>query len=95
MYRLNFGVSKNAFLSLFGAIPRRPPAGGLVDTGHDFTRLNKIMPHPVYGWMCRFGVLNPCLDTFERLKPMIDEAVGAAEQKLETRVRNRDLKTAR
>jgi hypothetical protein len=32
----------------FGALPPHQPAGGVVDTGHDFAALDLLMPHPVY-----------------------------------------------
>ncbi len=35
VYRLNLGVSKPTFGALFGALPTRPAAGGIVDTGHE------------------------------------------------------------
>jgi Family of unknown function (DUF6194) len=45
---------------------------------HDFTALDVLMPHPVYGqnhWVC---VLNPSNATFEDIKPLIDEAYRVA-----------------
>src|SRR6476661_1026608 len=41
VFRLNVGVSKQKFQSLFPA----------PDAGHDFTALDRIMPHPIYGKM--------------------------------------------
>ncbi len=92
VYRLNLGLSKQAFTSLFGAMPKRPAAGGIVDTGHDFTQLNHIMPHPVYGWMSWIGVLNPSHATFETLKPLIDTAVMSCEKKFKQRLKAIDKK---
>src|SRR5215203_6551009 len=34
-YRLNIGISKVAFADRFGAVPARPAAGGVVQSGHD------------------------------------------------------------
>jgi hypothetical protein len=69
VYRLNIGVSKQTYRALFGA----PPADG--DGGYDFTALDKVMPHPVYGrqyWVC---VLNPGPATFEaQVRPLLTEA---------------------
>lgn len=79
VYRLNLGISKETFLSMFGEIPKRPPAGGIVSTGHDFQEIDQIMPHPVYGWMSWIGVLNPSKQTFEKLKPLIGEGVELAK----------------
>jgi hypothetical protein len=68
VFRLNVGVSKQTFQSLF-------PSG---DAGHDFTALDQTMPHPVYGkmhWVC---VLNPSETTFEAVKPLLAVAYGTA-----------------
>ena len=74
VFRLNIGVSKDTYHSLFG--PQPPPLGasGVVDTGHDFTDLDHIMPHPVYApqsWVC---VLNPSEATFQAVRPLLAEA---------------------
>src|SRR2546423_3008879 len=71
VFRLNIGVGKETFQSLF-----------LGDAAHDFTALDVLMPHPVYGrnhWVC---VLNPSEATFERLKPLIAEAYGIVVERL-------------
>ncbi len=43
---MNLGIRKYTFAELFGAVPNRPPAGGVVDIDYDFTALNEILPHP-------------------------------------------------
>ncbi|HKV87224.1 MAG TPA: DUF6194 family protein [Candidatus Dormibacteraeota bacterium] len=63
VFRLNIGLTRETFEKLFGG-----------EADHDFTRLDTLMPHPVYGrnhWVC---VLNPSDATFEKLKPLLDEA---------------------
>lgn len=80
VYRLNLKVSNEAFRDLFGKLPQRPAAGETVPTGHDFTALDQAMPHPVYGWMPWICVLNPQPETFEQLKPLIQEGVELAEK---------------
>jgi hypothetical protein len=66
VYRLNIGLGRTTFRRLF-------PANATVE--HDYTALDGLMPHPVYGaqnWVC---VLNPAEKTFEDvLKPLLDEA---------------------
>jgi hypothetical protein len=74
VYRLNVGVSKETFRALV------PDAGG-----HDFTALDRVMPHPVYGKMYWVCVLNPGAETFERVKPLLAEAYHAAVAKQEGR----------
>src|SRR5690348_5369571 len=68
VFRLNVGVSKPTFQSLFGARPAHPGEGG-AEGGHDFTALNRIMPHPVYGKMYWVCVLNPGEETFKAVQP--------------------------
>jgi Family of unknown function (DUF6194) len=67
VYRLNIGLGRTTFLRLFP----NPKAE------HDFTALDRLMPHPVYGaqnWVC---VLNPSERTFEEVvMPLLDEAYG-------------------
>jgi hypothetical protein len=67
VFRLNIGVSKETYESLFD-----PSAE------HDFTALDRLMPHPVYGryhWVC---ILNPSEATFETLMPFLREAYSRA-----------------
>jgi hypothetical protein len=87
-YRLNIGISKAAFTALFGGIPARPSAGGVVNTGHDFTACDVITPHPVYGWMSWVAVKNPSSATFGELKPLLAEAYKLAVTKFSKRVPN-------
>ena len=45
---------------------------------HDFTALDRLMPHPVYApqsWVC---VLNPSPETLETVKPLLAEAYSRA-----------------
>jgi hypothetical protein len=70
VFRLNVGVSRETFRSLF--------ADDVTDETYDFTALDRLLPHPVYGrqsWVC---VLNPSADTFERVKPLLREAYEIA-----------------
>jgi hypothetical protein len=78
VFRLNIGVSKETYRSLFGPQPPPPVPDGVVNTGHDFTALDQIMPHPVYApqsWIC---VLNPGEATFPSLQPLLAEAYDLA-----------------
>src|SRR5258708_4090500 len=42
IFRLNVGVSKDTYRSLFGPQPSPPDSGDAVGTGHDFTALDQI-----------------------------------------------------
>jgi predicted DNA-binding protein (MmcQ/YjbR family) len=48
---------------------------------YDFSKLDKIMPHPVYGWMSWICVINPSSSTYEKLEPLIDEGYQLALKK--------------
>ena len=67
VYRLNIGVGKETYQSLF---PH--------EVEHDFTALDRLMPHPVYGKNHFVCVLNPSDATFASLKPLLDEAYEIA-----------------
>lgn len=66
VFRLNVGVGKETYRRILGDATE--------ETGHDFTALDRLMPHPIYGkmhWLC---VLNPSEATFETVKPLLAEA---------------------
>jgi hypothetical protein len=72
VFRLNVGVSKQTFAGLFGVA--KPEE-------YDFTALDKLMPHPVYGKMYWVCVLNPSATTFEAMRPLLAEAYEKAAGK--------------
>jgi hypothetical protein len=74
VFRLNIGVGKETYRSLFGPHPSAPPTGSAVDTGHDFATLDQLMPHPVYAHMSWVCVLNPSAGTFELVRPLLAES---------------------
>jgi len=86
VFRLNIGVSKQTFQSLFrprsAASGGSPPsdAGGREDS-YDFTALDQIMPHPVYGKMYWVCVLNPSAATFQTVEELLAEAYDMAVRK--------------
>ena len=51
VFRVSIGVGKSNYEKQFSVKPKRPEKGGIVDTGHDFTKLDELMPHPIYAWM--------------------------------------------
>ncbi len=85
IFRVNIGLRKSTFRNMFGIIPARPAAGELVDMQYDFTSLDTILPHPVYAWMGWISILNPSEQTFEQLKPLIQEAYEFAQEKFQKR----------
>jgi hypothetical protein len=78
VFRLNVGVSSETYRSLFGPQPKPPAEGKTADTGHDYSALDELLPHPVYApqsWVC---VLNPSEQTIEAIKPLLTEAYERA-----------------
>lgn len=79
IFRLNIGVNKATYRAWFGPPPPRAGADGVVVTGHDFTALDQLMPHPVYApqsWVC---ILNPSAATFQQtVQPLLAEAYELA-----------------
>ena len=74
VFRFNFGVSKSTFLNLFTVIPKRPQKGGTIEGAYNFTDLDCLTPHPVYGWMCWVAILNPSEGSLEKLNHLILES---------------------
>jgi hypothetical protein len=78
IFRLNIGVTRETYVSLFGPPPSSLGPTGTVETGHDFTALDQLMPHPIYApqlWVC---VLNPSPETFETIKPLLADGYDRA-----------------
>ncbi|WP_096000587.1 DUF6194 family protein [Clostridioides difficile] len=85
VYRVNIGLRKETFIEMFGYIPKRPGVGQIVDMDFDFTKLDTIMPHPIYSWMGWICVLSPTEKTFENFKTLIGESYNFAKQKFKKR----------
>ncbi len=64
---MNIGISKETFAKLFAA-----------EADHDFTALDRLMPHPVYARNHFVCVLNPSDSTFDEIKPLLQEAYEIA-----------------
>lgn len=85
IYRVNLGIRKTTFIEMFDFIPKRPAKGCIVDMNYDFSATNKILPHPVYAWMGWICLLSPSEQTFNELKPLIQEAYEYAKEKFKKR----------
>ena len=80
VFRLNVGVSRETFESLFGP--------GKVDvSGYDFSALDTFMPHPEYAPQSFICVLNPSDETYLRLKEFLKEAYEIAVRRYNRRTR--------
>lgn len=87
VFRLNIGISKQTFRSLFGESRDLPAMTATAESvenssAYDFTALDQLMPHPVYGRMLWVCVLNPSDETFEtNVRPLLAEAYDLAVSK--------------
>jgi hypothetical protein len=59
----------------------------MVQTGHDFTAVDELTPHPVYAWMGWVQILSPTQPSWETLRPLLDEAHGKAKAAFDARIR--------
>lgn len=80
VFRVNIGVSRDTFVSLF-------PNPDIENT--DFSVLNTFLPHPHYSKQYFICILNPSEKNGELLKKYILEAYDIAKKRLEVRNRNR------
>jgi hypothetical protein len=90
IYRFAFGMSPRTFTRLFGAVPARPARGDAVALpGYDLTRLDELVPHPVYAWMSWVQVLAPTAARFESLRPLLAESLELARARWRRRAVSR------
>ncbi|MEO7540109.1 MAG: DUF6194 family protein [Pyrinomonadaceae bacterium] len=84
VFRLNIGVSKQTYRSMFAT--ESPDGAEIRHTdGHDFTALDKLMPHPIYGRMYWVCVLNPSEETLRSARRLLTEAYEIAMRKYQRR----------
>jgi len=86
IFRLNIGTTKPLFIEKFGAPPTRPCKGQAIEGPWDFTALNTLTPHPVYGWMSWVALLNPDAEMFSDIQPLIEAAFEKAEMAFSKRI---------
>lgn len=81
VFRLNIGVSKQTFQSLFGT-----EAVNVKD--YDYTALDVILPHPEYAQYHFICVLSPSEATFERIRSLLAEAYEIAVRRYTSQHKN-------
>lgn len=86
VFRVSIGISKSQYEQHFGVKPNRPEKGGIVKTGHDFTKLDELMPHPIYAWMSWVQILSPSEQSFEKTLPLIKDAHASAIVKFNKKI---------
>ncbi|HVE68313.1 MAG TPA: DUF6194 family protein [Solirubrobacteraceae bacterium] len=78
VHRLSFQLSREAYERRFGPRPARPPKGGVVDIPrYDPTRLDQLLPHPVYAWMSWAMILSPSRAALRSLRAPMLESLDA------------------
>ncbi|MFC6160373.1 DUF6194 family protein [Kribbella jiaozuonensis] len=78
-WRVNIGLTKTTYTSLFGPVPTERDADWVLDSGHDYTARNTLMPHPFYASQYWAAIVNPV--DLEPLIPLLDEAYVFAARK--------------
>lgn len=86
LFRISIGVPKEIYIEHFGEKPKRPAKGCIINTGHDFTQTNVLMPHPIYGWMSWLCILSPAQERFSEIYPLIEKAHANAVVKFDKKI---------
>ncbi len=82
VYRFAFCLAPATYARLFGDRPARPPKGGVVSLpDYDPTRVNELMPHPIYAWMRWVQILSPTPDDMAGLEPLLDDSLDVVRTK--------------
>jgi hypothetical protein len=83
VFRLNIGISRDTFHSLFGYFPGKSTTQ---NASYDYAAFDTLMPHPVYapqGFVC---IVNPSEETFDtQVKPLLAEAYSIVVTRYEKR----------
>jgi hypothetical protein len=79
VFRLNLWVSRETFQSLFG------PPSAIDPAAHDYTALDRVIPHPVYAAQSWVSVLNPGPASTDRVRELLAEAHARAVHRHERR----------
>lgn len=82
VFRLNIGISKQTFQSLFGTAK-------LDANSYDYTAVDRIMPHPDYAQQHFICVLSPSEATFERVRLLLAEAYEIAVRRFTSQNKNK------
>lgn len=78
VFRVNVGIGRETFEELFGYSPK---AHAEHAADHDYTALDRVLPHPVYagqGWVC---VLNPGPQAGAELERLLRRAHAQAAER--------------
>lgn len=78
-WRLNLGLTKTTYTSLFGPVPTERDADWVLDSGHDYAARDVLMPHPFYATQHWVAIVDPT--GLDQLAPLIVEAYEFAARK--------------
>lgn len=85
-YRVNIGLSRDAYTGLFGPPPTEHDERGVLVTGFDYAARDTLLPHPIYAsqyWVC---VVDPGERTCDQVRKLLAEAYRFAARKYSNRV---------
>jgi len=80
-YRLNIGLTKATYTTMFGRAPTDRDERGAWMTGLDYAARDVVMPHPEYAsqyWVC---VVNPSAGSLKAVHELLVEAHAYAARK--------------
>ncbi|NJN80287.1 MAG: hypothetical protein HC797_07355 [Anaerolineales bacterium] len=86
IFRLNIGISKQTFQSLFGK-------DKINVRDYNFTTLDMIMPHPEYAQYHFICVLSPSEKTFEKICSLLAEAYNIAVRRYASQNKGSEINT--
>jgi hypothetical protein len=78
-WRLNIGLTKATYTSLFGPVPTERDADWVLDSGRDYAERDKLMPHPFYASQHWVAIVSP--SDAGPLEPLLAEAYDFAVRK--------------
>ncbi|MDX2967752.1 DUF6194 family protein [Kribbella solani] len=78
-WRLNLALTKATYTSLFGPAPTERNADWVLNSGHDYSARDTLMPHPFYAAQYWVAIVNPT--GLDQLLPLIQEAYDFAARK--------------
>ncbi|MGW6281780.1 DUF6194 family protein [Kribbella sp. NPDC055071] len=78
-WRLNLGLTKATYTSLFGPVPTERDTEWVLDSGHDYSARDTLMPHPFYASQHWVAIVSPT--SLVPLQPLLTEAYEFAVRK--------------
>ncbi|GAB3922533.1 DUF6194 family protein [Kribbella albertanoniae] len=82
-WRLNLGLTKATYTTLFGAPPTERDADWVLDSGHDYAARDTLMPHPFYASQHWVAIISPT--SLAPLRALINESYDFAARRYANR----------